>query len=519
MRHRSGSKHPSGPRDAGLPGRRRRLLVSVTIGAVLVGIALLVELWGLLANVHGERLTMLGLALVTMLIAAAPLVLDQSRPPFRRHLVMGLFAVAFLVSYGVPVFTNYFFAGPIAKPGNIGPPLWPNPGDIVRGQEVALLSLVCMLVAYALPIWRPLGRIIPAPSRDWSPAECDLVAVGMLGIGYAVVGLSLVGVLPRTLGSGVITTLASFHMLAVVVLTYSFLRYRSPTSLLILAVSLPISTLLGFVTGSKRLALTPVALVVLTTMLVSGKIRVRWLVLGVVGLSLFYPTAMFYRYVILNNDTLPVTVPLRDPVGTMKRVQKFIASQKIEDTFAEGIQATGSRLDALGVTSVIVRDTPRVSPFQDGRTLVYFFYGFFPRLIWTNKPDLNIGQWITDTYGPGPIVRSQTGPTIAGDLYLNFGLPAVVIGFLVLGALIRIFHEALLARVRYAPAVLLTAVLTIRLATFLQANVAGALAGVIFALVPIAAIHLLVTTFVSPRRASGRSSRVSEATLGGGPSR
>lgn len=472
----------------------------------LVGAAVAAEAVCVAYGVHGDGLVMAGLALVTLLLCAGPLVLDELRPPEQRHTILSLFVLCFAVSWVVPVFTHYLPGGTAVQAGNMGSPIPLKQIDTIRGQEVALLALICMLAAYALPVGRWIGRSAPSLRRDWSPVECQFVGLGMVLVGWTIISFAVLGLIPRTLGTGVISTLASFGAFATVVFTYAFLRYRSGTALLLLLATIVPSTALGFFSGSKERTLTPIVLVVLTGMLASGRIRLRWIVLGVVGFAVFYPTAIFYRSVILNDNRLPVTVPLSDPIGTLHRVQSFIESQKIGDALQAGFEATGNRLDGLGPSAVIVRDTPRISPFQHGRTLILAIYAFVPRLLWPKKPHINIGQWITDTYGSGPQIRSNTGPTVLGDLYLNFGLWSVAIGFLLMGIAVRSFHESTLGRARTAPAVLLSAVLAVKIPNGIMIGaVAGSIGVVTFALVPFAMIHLGVTTLF--RRSRGSRTR------------
>lgn len=484
---------------------RSRMNRALALAVGLVVIAILVWAVAAVSGASSSGLKMMALALATALLALSPLVFDQLRPPGRRHTILAILGIIYMLAYALPVFANYLPAGAFAEPGNFTPPEPLRRPDTIIGQWVGLFSLSMLLLAYAVPVGKWIGRSLPAPRRDWSLVECEIIALGMLAVGWTIVSLGILGVIPKALGSGVISTLAAFQIYACVVLTYAFTRYRSSAALLSLIVAAALSSILGGLSGSKTLALEPVALIVLTRMFMAGRVRLRWIVLGVLGLILFYPVSIFYRQVILSGDTLPITAPLSDLSGTVHRVQGFIASQKIEDTLALGSQATASRFDALGVSSVIIRDTPRVSPFQDGRTLVLFFYSFVPRLLWPNKPNINIGQWITDTYGPGPQIKSQTGATIAGDFYLNFGILGVAAGFIMLGLFLRVFHESLLGRSRNAIAVLLSCILAVKLLNMLTGSVAGYAASIIFAIVPFLLVHLAITTARPAVRARSRA--------------
>ena len=113
--------------------------------------------------------------------------------------------------------------------------------------------------------------------------------------------------------------------------------------------------------------------------------------------------------------------------------------------FVDGFDAASRRLDAIGVVSVIVRDTPSVSPFQNGRTLALIPVAYVPRVLWPGKPVITIGQWVTEAYVPsGHLLESNLGTTWVGEFYLNWGVTMVISGMLILGVMLRFAHEALM---------------------------------------------------------------------------
>jgi hypothetical protein len=164
-------------------------------------------------------------------------------------------------------------------------------------------------------------------------------------------------------------------------------------------------------------------------------------------------------------------------------------SGNVSDHLQEGFEATGNRLDGLGVASVLIRDTPRVSPFQNGRTLGLFFVAFIPRIIWPDKPLVGIGRWITKTYTGSVVMTTWIAPTAVGDFYINFGYSGVFGGMLLLGLLLRFADESLLARSRTAPMILAAVVILFKLAMYIEGNIASSWSAAVFALVPIAATH------------------------------
>ena len=155
------------------------------------------------------------------------------------------------------------------------------------------------------------------------------------------------------------------------------------------------------------------------------------------------------------------------------------------------MHASGARLDGVGRASLIIRETPRSVPFQEGWTLAQIPIAYVPRLLWPEKPILIVGQFVTDTYGTG--ARSSTGPTWIGEFWMNFGWAGVIGGMSVLGFLLRVAHEVFIRRSRTIPGLLATAVILYKLATKVGGALLGAVNGVVFALIPIFFAHFVVS--------------------------
>jgi hypothetical protein len=487
-------------RDAAHPQRMLVLIGALPMGAILIFVL------SFAFGIEGEDLELLGLALVTALVACIPLALDQGRPSSQRQILLSVFSLVYLAHYVTPVFTYYIPAqGPVDAPGMALTQL--RPRDLVAGQLVALAGLVSLLIGHYAAGGLSRSGLFPRSTRDWPLPVVLGVAVFMILLGWLIQALAVVGALPRELGSGVLSTLGSALIYGNVLLAYSVVRYRSRIGFLALCLTIPFTSLLGFFTGSKTAVLVTPLMVVLTVIVYRRRIHARWMLLGVLGIALLYPTSVFVRQVILADNTLSAAAALRDPSRTVSRVSVFLGGNRPYEYFVEGLEATGARLDGLGVTSVIVRDTPSRVRFQNGRTLGLFFVAFVPRVLWPEKPEITIGQWITDSYGSGPDIASQTAPTTVGDYYLNFGTPGAIAGMLLLGMILRIIHESLLRGRPTAPGLLAAVVILYHLTLRFEGNVATQYAGMVFAVVPILATHLVLRTFVrAPRSSTGDAS-------------
>jgi oligosaccharide repeat unit polymerase len=115
------------------------------------------------------------------------------------------------------------------------------------------------------------------------------------------------------------------------------------------------------------------------------------------------------------------------------------------NTFASifdlGYQLTTSRLSMLESFSVIIKDISQSGEFWYGRYYVYFpILVFVPRIIWQNKPVVDLGLWFTQTYW-NPNAFHSTAITYPGDFYLNFGLTGVLLGMFFTGIIYRFVYE------------------------------------------------------------------------------
>lgn len=85
----------------------------------------------------------------------------------------------------------------------------------------------------------------------------------------------------------------------------------------------------------------------------------------------------------------------------------------------------------------IVSDV-REHGFKYGQTMENLTYAFIPRIIWPDKPLVTRGSWFTSYLGGSGSEeesKTSTGMYSAGELYWNFGMPGVVFGMFIMGAM------------------------------------------------------------------------------------
>jgi hypothetical protein len=494
---------PSGPIPENEVGSPLRAVAALS---VLPFLAVTILALCLALDIDTRRLPMLGLALVTAVIALIPVSIDMGRPPVRRHLLFDMLCIIFVALFTVPVFVHYAWVkGPTDPPGV--PSVNLMPADVLRGQITVLIGMAALFVGYlATTLLFPVRDLQRRRAADWPLSALLIVTVGMLGIGWGIVGMSILGLMPAGLGSGFRSTLGSSVIYANVLLVIALVRHRFRPALPILFITVPMVAILGLGTGSKTATLLAPATVALTMMLLGGRIRLRWLIIGILAMTLLYPISNFWR-----DEITPyrsgVVYLVTHPQQAVGQVFAFVSSTKSEDYVATGFFATLARLDGLGILSVIVRDTPGISPYQNGRTLMLFVYAFVPRVLWPEKPMIPIGAWITAVYGPGPHIQSFTAPTWLGDFYLNFGNAGVFFGMLLYGVILALFQARALGPGASAAAILAAVIVMTQVVLRLEGTFAHTLSSTAFALVPIILIHTLVKYF-SAGRPSGMSTQL-----------
>jgi hypothetical protein len=106
-------------------------------------------------------------------------------------------------------------------------------------------------------------------------------------------------------------------------------------------------------------------------------------------------------------------------------------------------QTVLARLTSFNQLSQIGRVVER-DGYYDGKTFHYLRYALIPRFLWREKPRIAPGAWYAMTIGQAVPTEdgwfnNSVNMTQAGELYLNFGWPAVPVGLVIYGVLLGVF--------------------------------------------------------------------------------
>jgi len=462
------------------------LITFLSLGtAGIVGVMI-----GAASGVSGDRLEILSLAIIMTVLGLVPTALTNTRE--RGHILMSIMGIVFAAYYALPAILRYVpGSGPVV-PGSMGDQLVASQ-DVVRAQWVIFAGMASLFAGYAIPLASDLARRMPTPTFEWSPRSALIVATAMISFGWiltvASAGLPGVGFLQTGFIGG---TLASAQLFGLGILYAVWNRRRSRGALRALVVLVPISMIFGLLTGSKQQGLNAAAILMMTHVLLHRKLAWRWIAAAALALVVIYPINRFYQDYVIGSARASAVEVLADPGRVVSGIGGFLADVELDEFLETGFEATGLRLDMLGVVSVLIRDTPSLVPYQYGKTLATLIIAPIPRILWPGKPDNSLGLWITRQYSHG--LESNTAPTQIGEYYINFGVIGVIGGLFLLGVLLRIVNESLLTRPT-VPGLMAALISLFYLSVKFEGSVTQLYTNVLFALAPLLFTHLCVRAY------------------------
>lgn len=156
----------------------------------------------------------------------------------------------------------------------------------------------------------------------------------------------------------------------------------------------------------------------------------------------------------------------------------------------------------LTKTAHVLDAVPERLDYQHGGTFLTWIVAPIPRTLWPQKPAIGAGKQVGQAVFDAP---RYTGvpPGLIGELHLNFGPPAIFIGLLAFGMLLRSLYETFRPTFFSRSGVLLYTVIATRLALdMIAGQVSGSMAKLLQELIPLLLV-MLYCARVTPR---GRSS-------------
>ena len=220
--------------------------------------------------------------------------------------------------------------------------------------------------------------------------------------------------------------------ISILLIAYAW-RLRPSKMMLVLVITVVVvQVLLGFVINIKSTAMIGGILVILTFVLIEGRLPIPWLVAAVLYGILIYPVFVAARAEIHGKGMIARAAIL----GDLKHVVELaIAAEGRDNGPGERAQSLLERTSVRASVQMIVQHTGVEVKFQDGHTLTPLLATFVPRIIWSDKPDVATGRVVNKEFrvSEADFWDTYVSPSIPGELYWNFGWTGVLIGMAVIG--------------------------------------------------------------------------------------
>jgi hypothetical protein len=176
-----------------------------------------------------------------------------------------------------------------------------------------------------------------------------------------------------------------------------------------------------------------VVIVILTKLLVNGRVPRAWLAAAVVFIALAFPVLQANRVVLRGEDQASNAQVAQNIGAAISRAfearERVTMGQSRSQNFFE-------RLSLKPSVELIVENTGERVVYQNGYTLVPLLGVFIPRLIWPSKPDVATGRLMNKEFAVTEQEATYISPSHLGEFYWNFGWAGVIVGMSAVGLLL-----------------------------------------------------------------------------------
>jgi hypothetical protein len=183
-------------------------------------------------------------------------------------------------------------------------------------------------------------------------------------------------------------------------------------------------------------------------------------------------------------------LPIGSDMLMTERVQRsYLAVKRSSHTSADVISSLEEvieRFEGIIPFSVIVSQTQAGGrlDFEHGRTFLLLPSAFIPRFVWPEKPRISLGRMIRlEYYGWGEGTRGEHAVTHIGELYLNFGLPGIAFGMLILGIIYRLTYLYFIKLRKVTEMSILVYIFTLHGLTQIEGSIGFVYSNIVFQLI------------------------------------
>jgi hypothetical protein len=202
---------------------------------------------------------------------------------------------------------------------------------------------------------------------------------------------------------------------------------------------LAINALIGFASGFKGQILWPLAWVFVIYYYYKRRLPKGPMIVALAALIVIVPANLSYRTLARDGET----AELSDAQSVLEATGQSLTAAfetPIGDRVSLLAQWASARFRNIDSVALVVAKTPAVHPYLEGELYkIAIPVILVPRALWPSKPSLEAGYVFSQQYvGLLPSQRTSIPVTQPGDLYMNFGVPGVILGMTLWGMLVAL---------------------------------------------------------------------------------
>ena len=341
----------------------------------------------------------------------------------------------FLLTVYFAFFFQFFALGDLMRT-LVGRSMGGEDAILSESEMVILVSAVGVVAGYHAAVRWFAPRADASAPRDWPFAAVISVGLALWIIGTLSLGYwQTVVITDRTnasllknlneLGAGLTSVFMIGQLiqpLGILILAYAYAAYRSRYLLALILIVVIVQVILGFVADFKSEAMSAALLVIITKVYVNGKIPKGWLVGAALFIALAFPVFQAYRLQVRGEHGVTSVDAIQNLLGTLESA--LAAKEKVDAGFGGAeykVQSFWERASLKASVELIVTRTGTDSPFQEGATLAPLVTAFIPKLVWSDKPSLAVGQMFNKEFHISEVEDTYISPSHVGEIFWNFG--------------------------------------------------------------------------------------------------
>ena len=314
-------------------------------------------------------------------------------------------------------------------------------------EAVILIGGIMLVAAYRAATMIGNSVIPSSAPRDWSTPA--IVAAGLViwcvgtyaiymwhvyvdtGITIAATRKDLASQSPLAIDGYIFAQMVQPVGILLIAYAWRVRRMRYLAGLVIVIVA--VQVVLGFVVDIKGLAMLGGILVIVSIVLIEGRVPKLWLAGAIMFIQLAFPIFQASRAV-LQGDLHIARTTVAHHLGAA--VKLATSAEHRVNSGPDRAQTFFARASLLGSVQMIVDRTGKDVPFEHGYTLVPLISTFVPKILWSHKPQVPTGQVVNKMFHVSTQAATYISPSHLGELYWNFGWPGVLIGMPIIGSIL-----------------------------------------------------------------------------------